>query len=330
MRRTPPRGRGDDAFPVMEPMRPPMKKPPALKPGDRVSAISPASPFSREELERGMAELRRLGFVPVCEASIFERAVFTSGTAAVRAAAFRTAWCDPSVAALVAVRGGYGSAHLLPALATWDQAERPKLFIGYSDNTSLLAWLTTRQQVTALHGPMLEGRLARGPEGYDEASFMALVQGRGAGLELRPDRLDVLSPGDATGPMHGGTMTQLCASLGTPFAFDPPVGSVLFLEDVNERPYQLDRLLTQLRLSGILNRAVALVFGEMRGCDERGGEYTARETIRAATADFQGPVLFGFPAGHTTGPSWSLPMGVAVRVKAGVRPSLIIEESPVE
>ena len=308
----------------------PMQKPRALKPGDRISVVSSASPCVREDLDRGMAEIRRLGFTPICEASALDRTGFTAGSPTVRAAAFRTAWCDPSISALIAARGGHGSVHLLETLATWDLTERPKLFIGYSDNTSLLAWLTTRQHIMALHGPMLEGRLARGVDGYDEASFLALVQGRGAGLELRPEGLETLSPGDATGPMHGGTMTQLCASLGTPFAFDPPPGSVLFLEDVNERPYKLDRLLTQLRLSGILSRAVALVFGEMPGCDEPGGEYTARETIRTATADFAGPVLFGFPSGHTTGPCWSLPLGVAVRVRGGGRPSLVVEESPVE
>jgi muramoyltetrapeptide carboxypeptidase len=125
-------------------------------------------------------------------------------------------------------------------------------------------------------------------------------------------------------------MTQLAASLGTPFSFDPPEGCILFLEDVNERPYKIDRLLMQLRLSGILARAGAVVFGEMRGCDEVGGELTARDVIAAAMADFPGPMLIGFPSGHTTGPCWTLPLGTSVRVNAGPRPSLIVEESPVE
>lgn len=306
-----------------------MRKPRALRKGDRIAVISPASGFARDEFDKGVAEISRLGFEPVYDESVFERARFTSGSPATRAAAFARAWADPSIAALIAVRGGYGSVQILPELAGLD-VRTPKLFIGYSDNSSLLAWLTTRKHVTALHGPMLEGRLAHGGSGYDERSFMALVQGQGAGLELKPEGLEVLRPGDVAGPMHGGTMTNLAASLGTPFAFDPPPGSVLFLEDVNERPYKLDRLMMQLRLSGILCRASALVFGEMRGCDEPGGECAARDVLLAQTEDFAGPVLAGFPSGHTTGPSWSLPLGVAVRVNGGSHPSLIVEESPVE
>ena len=307
-----------------------MKKAYALKSGDRIAVVSPASPFAVQEFEQGIAELRRLGFEPVYDESVFERSVFTSGPPEARAAAFVRAWSDPSVGALIAVRGGYGSVQLLPLLDGWEPEHTPKLFIAYSDNTSLLSWLTTKRGVTALHGPMLEGRLAGGPGNYDEHSFMRLLQGGGAGLEMRPDALETLRPGEAAGPLYGGTMTQLAASLGTPFAFDPPDGCVLFFEDVNERPYRIDRLLMQLRLSGILARARALVFGEMRGCEEVGRALKARDVIVPATADFPGPVLMGFPSGHTTGPCWTLPLGVMVRVRGGAQASLIIEESPVE
>jgi muramoyltetrapeptide carboxypeptidase len=307
-----------------------LKKPSALRPGDRVAVVSPASPFAREEFDKGVAEIRRLGFEPVYEESVFERSVFTSGPPAARAAAFVRAWSDPSIAALIAVRGGYGSVQMLPVLETWEPQHTPKLFIAYSDNTSLLSWLTTQHGIPALHGPMLEGRLSRGAEGYDESSFLSLAMGKGAGLELQPDGLDTVRGGEASGPLYGGTMTQLLASLGTRFAFDPPDGAVLFLEDVNERPYKIDRMLMQLRLSGVLARAHAVVFGEMRGCDEAGGGMRARDVIAGALADFPGPILFGFPSGHTTGPCWTLPLGVGVHVNAGPRPSVIVEESPVE
>lgn len=306
-----------------------MIKPPALKPGDRIALVSPASPFDRAEFERGMAEIRRLGYEPVHDESVFETSMFTSGSADVRAADFRRAWADPSVAALIAVRGGYGSVQLLPLFDAWRPQQTPKLFIGYSDNTSLLSWLTCQRGMTAIHGPMIDGRLAKGAKGYDETSFLRLVQGKGVGLELRPDDVSVIKTGQAEGPLFGGTLTQLAGSLGTPYAFDPPDGSILFIEDVNERPYRLDRMMTQLRLGGILARARGLVFGEMRGCDEPSGSPTARDTIRALTADFAGPVLTGFPSGHTSGPSWTLPLGVRVRVETAPRPSIRVEESPV-
>ena len=307
-----------------------MLKPRAVRPGARIAIVSPASPFSREEFDRGVEELRRLGYEPTHDEDVFAReGTYLSGPADVRAAAFSRAWSDPSVAALIAVRGGYGSVQMLPLLDADVIRRTPKLFIGYSDTTSILSWLTCRCGITALHGPMLEGRLAKGPEGYDEASFVGLLQ-NGIGLTLSPDGVGVVRGGEAVGPLFGGTITQLTASLGTPYAFDPPAGCVLLLEDVNERPYRLDRMLTQLRLSGILSRARALVFCEMRGCDEAGGQAGAIDVIRAFARDFDGPVISGFPSGHTTGPSWTLPLGVRVRVVTAPRASVVIEESPVE
>ena len=303
--------------------------PAALKPGDRVAVVSPASPFAREEFEAGVSEITRLGYVPVYDDSVFARdGSYLSGSPELRAEAFMRYWSDPSVAALIAVRGAYGSVQLLPLLDRDHLAATPKLFIGYSDNTSILSFLTCQCGMTALHGPMLDRRLSRGAPGYDERSFVALLQG-GRGLAMAPDGLLVLRDGEASGRLFGGTMTTLLASLGTPYAFDPPPGCILFLEDVNERPYKLDRMLTQLRLSGILSRAVALVFGEMRGCDETGGGVAARDVIQRLTRDFPGPILLGFPSGHTLGACWTLPLGVRVRVATSPHPSLVVEDSPV-
>ena len=305
-----------------------MIKPRAVRRGDRIAVVSPASPFARDELDRGVAELRKLGFEPVYDDTIFETALFTSGSPETRAAAFQRAWSDPDVAALIAVRGGYGSVQLLPVLDGWAPERTPKLFVGYSDNTSLLSWLTCQRGVTALHGPMLERRLARGAEAYDPTSLLSSMQGLAEGMTLEPAELTTLRAGEAAGPLFGGTITQLIGSLGTPYPFDPPAGSILFLEDVNEQPYRLHRMLTQLRQSGILARANGIVFGEMRGCGRADGP-TSLDAIRAATADLSGPVIAGFPSGHTTGPCWTLPLGVRVRILAGGRPSLVIEESPV-
>ncbi len=304
--------------------------PAALRPGDRIAVVSPASALAREEFDAGVAELRRLGFDPVYDETVFAReAGYLAGTPELRAGALLRFWRDPGVRALIATRGGYGSVHLLPLLDRQAMQATPKLFIGYSDNTSLLSWLTGHCGITALHGPMLERRLSRGADGYDESSFMALAQG-GAGLALVPDGLLVMQPGEAAGPLHGGTLTQLAASLGTPYAFNPPRRSILFIEDVNERPYRIDRMLTQLRLGGVLEHASALVFGEMRACDEPDGRVTARDVIYRMTRGFNGPVVYGFPSGHTAGPCWTLPLGVNVRLVTTPRPSLIIEEAPVE
>jgi muramoyltetrapeptide carboxypeptidase len=280
-------------------------------------------------LERGIAELRRLGFDAAYSPVVAARGLFSAGSPAERARDFQTAWTDPSVSALVALRGGYGSAQLLPLLDAGAIAASPKLFVGYSDTTAILTWLTCHAGVTALHGPMVDRRLSRGPAGYDEASFVRLLQGD-VPLDLPcPDGV-VLHEGEAAGPLFGGTLTQLTASLGTPWAFVPPDGSVLFLEDVNERPYRIHRMLTQLVQAGLVSRARAIVLGQMPGCDEPGhGGPTALDAARDALEGFGGPVFAGFPSGHTTGACVSLPFGTTVRVHAQGPPSLRVEESPV-
>ena len=229
----------------------------------------------------------------------------------------------------MAVRGGYGSVHLLPLLDETVFDGPPKAFIGYSDNTSILSWLTLQRGIVSFHGPMIERRLSRGEAGYDRDTFQrALCRTEPMG-EIASPGLEVIRSGEASGMLVGGTITQLAASLGTPFAFTPPPGCILFLEDVGERPYRMDRLLTQLKLAGVIARASALVFGELRGCDEPDGTPAVRDVIADLLDDFSGPVLYGLPSGHTTGPTLTLPFGVRTRVVAGPRPALVVEEAAV-
>jgi muramoyltetrapeptide carboxypeptidase len=148
--------------------------------------------------------------------------------------------------------------------------------------------------------------------------------------ELTTPAVETIKRGEAGGPLFGGTLAQLVASLGTPFAFAPPQGYVLFLDEVNERPYRLDRMVTQLRQSGLLARAVGVVVGELPGCDEPSGVPTARSVVAELFSDFPGPVLVGFPSGHTAGPAMTLPFGVTCRVVGDRRPRLVIEEAAVE
>jgi muramoyltetrapeptide carboxypeptidase len=288
--------------------------------------VAPASPFRRESFDAGVAELHRLGFAPVYEPSVFERGDLVAGPAEVRAGAILAAMRDPDVDALIAVRGGYGSTEVLPHLDPRPFRDSPKAIIGYSDLTAVHAWLNGHVGTTSVHGAMLDGRLAIGEAGYDRASFLGSLSAEPLG-ELTADTLEVLRPGTAEGPLVGGTLTQLAASLGTPYCFAPPRGAVLFLEDVSERPYRLRRLLTQLRLSGRLAHASAVVCGQMVRCDEPDGRVTARAVIADFFADFGGPVLFGFPSGHTLAPLVSLPFGVHARVVAEGTPRLVLEEA---
>lgn len=306
-----------------------MLKPRALAPGSRLAVVAPASPFERAEFDAGIEEIRRLGFVPVFDESVFARRAYVAGPPGVRASAIHAGWSDPSIAGLIAVRGGYGSAQVLPLLDPVLARRAAKPFIGYSDLTALLTFLTIKCEMVAFHGPMLAGRLGLGEVGYVRDSFeKALCHAEPMG-ELSTASVETMKPGEARGMLLGGTLSQILASVGTPYAFAPPNDYVLFLDEVGERPYRLDRMLTQLRQTGLLARAAAVVVGELPRCDEEAGTPTAQTVVADVLADFPGPVLFGFPSGHTTGPAMTLPFGVAARVIGGPLPRLIIEESAV-
>ncbi len=299
-----------------------------LAPGDRVALVAPASSFAPDEIEGGVTELKRLGLEAVYDESLFARDRFVAGSAEGRAQAIHRAWADPSIAALMCVRGGYGSAQILPLLNAVLMRDARKALIGYSDITVLLAFYL-QHGLAAIHGPMIDRRLSQGPTAYDEPSFRRVMMTTEPAGEMRPPQLEPLRDGEASGVLAGGTLTQIVSLLGTPWAVNAPAGCILFLEDIGERPYRIHRMLTQLDQSGLLARASALVFGEFPGCDEPGGDPAIRDVLRDFTSGFRGPVLFGFPSGHTTGPTWTLPLGVAARVIAGPSPALVIAEAAV-
>lgn len=299
-------------------------------PGSRIGLVAPASPFDRDAFEAGVSELRRLGFEPVYDERVFERRGYVAGEPRRRAAQLIDYWRRDDVAALIAVRGGYGSLQMLPFLSLADaQVARHSrtAFVGYSDVTSVHVWLAACAGMVSIHGPMIDRRLSAGPAAYDPLSFLASLREEPMG-ELRPAGVEVLKEGEAEGPLFGGTLAQLLASIGTPWAFDPPHGHVLFIDEVGERPYRLDRMLVQLQQTGLLSRASGLVFGQMPKCDEPDGSVTARATVADVLRDFPGPVLYGFPSGHTVTPLVTLPFGVHARMICGAgAPGLMIDEA---
>jgi muramoyltetrapeptide carboxypeptidase len=297
-----------------------------VRPGSRIALVAPASPFAREELDAGVAELTRLGFVPVYDDRVFEREPIVAGPADRRADSLMRALTADDVDAVIAVRGGYGSVETLGHLDAARLAARTTAFVGYSDVTALHTFINQRAGLTSVYGAMIERRIARGPAGYDVASFLASLSTEPLG-EVGIEGGDTLRSGEVEGPLFGGTLTQIVASLGTPFAFDPPSGYVLLIEDVGERPYRLRRMLVQLASSGRLAQAAAVVIGELPDCDEGAERITGREVMAEFFRDFPGPVVAGLAAGHTTRPTLSVPLGVAVRVVGDARPRLIFDEA---
>ena len=278
----------------------PLRKPPALGPGARLAVVAPASAFDVGAFHAGWRNSPRSASSRRTTTRCSSATWYLAGAPAVRAAALERAWRDPSIDGIIAVRGGYGSVHLLPLLDPDLPRRHPKVFIGYSDITSLHIWLGQLGQV-AFQGPMIEGRLALGAERYDRDAFLRAVTPRARSASCPRRRSKRSCPGKPPARSVGGTLTQLAASLGTPFAFDPPHGCVLFLEDVAERPYRLDRLVTQLRLAGILSRAAAIVLGTFPGCDEPGGEPDGARDARLCPARrSQGPWCSACPSATWT------------------------------
>jgi len=317
------------------------------RPGAHVAIVAPASPLTqasveRDVLRRGAAELTRLGFQPVIDAGVRLETGYTAGDARSRAASLTGALRDPSIDAIIALRGGFGSMHLLPLLDPAEWALRRTALVGYSDITSLHVFLNCQAGLVSLHGPMIDQRFSDGPEAYDPSSFLTALVGRPPG-ELPVPNAEILMPGDdAVGPVLGGTLSMLTASLGTPYAFDPPAGFILYLDDVNERPFRIDRMLTQLKYAGILAKAAAIVCNGMRDCDEPAAGLgnnaaaeaddarprpTVRGVLRDVLAGFPGPVVFGLTSGHDAGEGVTIPFGVRGRVTASPRARLIMEEA---
>jgi len=309
----------------------PFVRPRALRTGDRVALLTLASRCRREDVEAGADQLRTLGFEPVVvEPADSESAPgYVAGAAAARAAQLRAAIVDPRIGAVIATRGGYGSAQLLPYLDLAEIRQAGTLLIGYSDITSLLDVFTGRAGVITVHGPMAEGRLARGIDAYDRDTFLRIVCEPLAFGELPVPGARTIQPGQASGVLRGGTLTQIAALLGTPWAYVSAEPTVLFLDEVNERPYRIDRLLWQLRTAGVFEQVVGVVFNELPGCDEPGGTVTALDAVRHVLDGFPGPIVAGVPSGHTAGAMITLPLGVRISLHAANDVSLAIDEPAV-
>ena len=303
-----------------------------IRPGGKIAIIAPASPLNADSIagnvfDRGVAELKRLGFQPVYDDRVNEQLGYLAGSDLVRSASIEDSVNDPDIAGIMALRGGYGSAQLLPMIDAGRWGKSRKALIGYSDITSLHVLLNCHANLVTIHGPMIDRRLSSGPERYEPSTLLTALLDHPVGEVPAPQAEVLIAGPEAVGPILGGTLSMLTASLGTPYAFTPPDGFILYIDEVGERPYRLDRMLTQLGHAKILQKAKGIVFSGMRDCDEPGGEPTSRGVLADVLRGFPGPVIFGVTSGHDAGEVVSIPFGVRARVTASPAPRLIIEEA---
>jgi muramoyltetrapeptide carboxypeptidase len=279
-----------------------------ISPGAHVHVVAPSGPFDAEAFARGVARLRTRYHVSFDE-RILERRGYFAGDDARRLSELHDAITDRSVRAIIAARGGYGATRLLPSLDVELVQANPKLLVGFSDVTALHA-LWARAGIASLHAPMAVTVGSLSEPLF--ARFADALEGRGA---TSIDHLTTLAPGAATGPLRGGNLAVLCALLGTPH-FPELAGSVLFLEDVNERPYRIDRMLTSLRNAGVLQRLAGVALGAFTLSEVGPDGVTLDDVFRDRLCDLGIPVACGVPAGHVDD-NLELPFGTQVTLSEG-------------
>lgn len=290
-------------------MLPPVRLPPPVRPGDRVGVAALSGPVDPERLERGLAELRRLGFEPVLAANLDRRRDYLAGEDGERLEAFHRLAADPALAAIFFARGGYGVMRLLGGIDWSLLAARPRAYVGYSDLTPFLLQAIERLGLVTFHGPMVAADFARGLTRDEERALLAALEGD---LSTPYPVSAWIRRGEAEGPLAGGCLSLLAATAGTPY-FPDLDGALLFLEEVGEPAYRLDRLLSQLRLAGALDELAGLVCGHW---DPPAGEEVDVPALAGELlAGFDWPAAAGLDCGHSA-PNLTLPLGLRCRLDA--------------
>ncbi len=287
----------------------------ALREGDTVALIAPAGPLSsEEEFVRAEQAVRSLGLVPRVARNARERRGYLAGSDEQRAADFNEAARDPAVRGIFALRGGYGTMRILDAIDYAALAGDPKVVLGYSDLTALLNAIAQRTGLVTFHGPV--AALSEFSENETAWLRAAVMSAKPIGA-LQCAQGAAIVAGSATGRICGGNLSLVTALLGTPYEIDT-TDALLTIEEVDEAPYRVDRMLTQLRLSGALHRAAGILVGRCARCDvDENHAYAAMplaQTLADRLGDLGVPVLSDLPIGHD-GEQWTLPIGLPARME---------------
>lgn len=288
-----------------------------------ISVVAPASFASKERIEAGAERLRALGFPPRFMPNALARGpLFCAGSPEQRVADIHGAFADPATDLVMCLRGGYGSNHLLRHIDTDVMRAHPKPFFAYSDLTGLQLYLLDQLGLPAFHGPMLAADFYL-EDGVHLDSFYAALEGASYSVG-EAQGMRVIKTGTARGTLYGGCLSILVAMLGTPW--EPQTeGKLLFVEDVGAKPYQIDRMLWQLRMAGKLDGVTGIVFGEMLDCVSLGAEPDLLEkVIESSLGDFQGPIAFGLRSGHVSRDNVTLTFGVEADLVVAINAELKI------
>jgi muramoyltetrapeptide carboxypeptidase len=311
---------------------PALLKPPALRPGSHLAILSPASTPKASRVHDGIKALHELGYKTTLYPNALNKGpLYFAGTATERLNDLLSAFADPAIDAIICTRGGWGSAELLPKLNLDLIRDNPKPFLGYSDHTSLHAYLLESLGLVTFYAPMVAADFAR-PNGFDPASWTHALTGTNRWSFNQADGLRVLREGVASGQLRGGCISIYAQSLGTRYAPSAPDHpTILFLEDIGTKPYQWDRYLLHLRYAGHLEYARGIVFGDMSQNVPPEEEPFLEQAILHNLRDFTGPIAIGLRSGHVDAPNITLPLGIEAELDTSIpsAPRLTYLESAV-
>lgn len=316
----------------------PIVRPRKLGRGSRVALVAPAGPLlERDDLTRAQALCRALGYEPVLGKNAYARHGYLAGRDEERLSDFNSAIADPSIDAIWCIRGGYGSIRLLDRIDYQALAVQPKVVIGFSDITAVLNAITQVTGIVTFHGPVARSGMSEFTRRHFE---QVLSRTTGAGrLERIPpevgvlisekNRIVTLAGGVAEGRLVGGNLTLLQCLLGTEY-FPDLAGALLFLEDVGEDLYRVDRMLAHLRLSGALRNLAGVLVGRFTDLERSSGDGALGydEVLANYFTPLRIPVAYGFPVGHIDD-QWTLPLGVPARLDADAGELDILESAVV-
>jgi len=297
-------------------------KPARLVAGARIGVIAPAGCVDRESLLAGVAAIETQGYAVELAQGVFDSKGYLAGEAAGRARDLASFFQRGDIAAIFCGRGGFGSIQTLGFLSD-DIKKHPKIFVGYSDITILLDWLGTRCGMVTFHGPMVAMDFARRLSNRSSEHFWGMLSGRNKTWKLPLG--EIIRGGCVEAEMTGGCLSMLVTTLGTPYEIDTR-GRILFLEDIGERPYRVERMLTQLKMAGKLDHLAGVVFGDFTNCYGDGPRDVA-SVLGDLFAKAPYPVVTGLPAGHGE-ENLALPFGVKMRLD-GQGATLEMLEPPV-
>lgn len=306
-----------------------MIKPRALKYGDTIGVIAPAGPASRERVRIGRRALENMGFRVKLGRSCFGSYGYLSASDEVRARDLNNMFSDSGIQGIICLRGGYGTTRILNLIDYENIKSNPKVFVGYSDITALHTAFNQKSRLVTFHGPMVAPDMVEGMDYFSKNSMLnAIMKAEPMGNIRNPEGeyIQCLVPGIGEGELIGGNLSLICASLGTAFEIDTR-GKILLLEDIGEKPYKIDRMLTQLLYAGKLNELKGIVLGDWSDCREDQGEQSLSlmEIFKDILEPLDIPIIYNMKAGHCY-PKITLPLGV-LSIVDGERCQLIIKEN---